>query len=205
MNLAYPKGELDAFNRSYPISIQFAPPTTINFFIKTTMTTALVEKTKNSSSARPVRAEVRTAYSGIKPAPDIQTPFDDLMLKPEKLTDVLHDASGTAPKEKEPAAKTRKTRQAAHSFKPNRKKTSFQLAAPSASSVKLVADFTDWEKSPLDLTRQPDGVWSATVALLPGKYLYRFIVDGTWCDDPNCIELIPNVFGSANSVVEIGR
>jgi hypothetical protein len=186
MNPAYPKGELDDFNRSYPISIQFASPSTINFLINTTM------ETVNSST---------------KPAPNIQTPFADLMLKPRKLDAALHVPSVAEPQgEAKPRdAKARKARQASNNSKPTLKNTEFQLAAPSAVSVKLAADFTDWEKSPLDMTKNSDGVWSTLVVLLPGRYHYRFIVDGTWCDDPNCTELIPNAFGSGNSVIEISR
>lgn len=206
MNPAYSKGELDDFNCSYPISIQFASPSTINFIINITMTTAL-EKSKGSPLVNPAGADMETANPGTKPAPNIQTPFADLMLKPEKLDAALHVPSVAEPqgKAKPRGAKARKARQASNDSKPTLKNTEFQLAAPSAVSVKLAADFTDWEKSPLDMTKNSDGVWSTLVVLLPGRYHYRFIVDGTWCDDPNCTELIPNAFGSGNSVIEISR
>ena len=38
----------------------------------------------------------------------------------------------------------------------------------------------------------------------PGSYEYRFVVDGQWVDDPEVNELIPNPFGSANAVLEVG-
>jgi hypothetical protein len=208
MNPAYPKGELDDFNCSYPISIQFASPSTINFIINTTMTTAL-EKSKGSPLVNPAGADMETANPGTKPASNIQTPFADLMLKPEKLDAALHAANITAPKGKPRSAKARKahptSNDSSNNLKPTLKNTEFQFTAPSAISVKLAADFTDWEKSPLDLTKNSDGVWSTLVVLLPGRYHYRFIVDGTWCNDPNCAELIPNAFGSGNSVIEISR
>jgi|GEM_PF-210332 len=191
MNLACPRDELDDLNRSYPISIQFASSSAINFLIKNTMTTALL-------------AEKSQANFGARPAPNIQTPFADLMLKPEKLEAALHDTAA-APQKKTRGAKTRKIRRTSNEAKPALKNTKFELAAPSASSVKLAADFTDWEKAPLEMNRKPDGIWSAIVALSPGQHHYRFIVDGTWCDDPNCAELIPNGFGTGNSVIEISR
>jgi Glycogen recognition site of AMP-activated protein kinase len=64
------------------------------------------------------------------------------------------------------------------------KPTEFHLEAPFAESVKLAADFTEWEKFPLDMMKSEDGVWYTTVPLPPGHYSYRFIVDGEWCDDP---------------------
>ena len=79
----------------------------------------------------------------------------------------------------------------------------FSLEAPTAQTVKLVADFTGWEKNPLDLRAGENGVWQVTVALPPGKYAYRFLVDGEWQDDPQCAECEPNAFGTANAVVEV--
>ena len=69
--------------------------------------------------------------------------------------------------------------------------------------MKLVADFTGWDKRPLDLTQAEKGVWRLTVALPPGRYAYRFLVDGEWCDDPSCQHCEPNPFGTRNAVIEV--
>jgi hypothetical protein len=79
----------------------------------------------------------------------------------------------------------------------------FYLAAPTAGSVKLVADFTNWEKFPLDMIKSEDGVWFTTVPLSCGTYTYRFIVDGQWRDDPHSSQCAPNPFGTANAIVNI--
>src|SRR5882672_9097606 len=79
----------------------------------------------------------------------------------------------------------------------------FRLEMPAAQTVKLVADFTGWDKNPLDLSPGENGVWQVTVALPPGRYAYRFLVDGEWHDDPQCVECKPNPFGTANAVVEV--
>ena len=81
----------------------------------------------------------------------------------------------------------------------------FVLRAPKAKSVKLVADFTGWEKSPLEMTRDDKGVWGASVTLMPGEYAYRFIVDGEWWEDPLAYLKISNPFGTANSVKQVGQ
>ena len=83
------------------------------------------------------------------------------------------------------------------------KNTEFHLKAPFAGSVKLAGDFTDWEKSPLNLIQSEDGVWFATVPLLPGSYAYRFIVDGRWFDDPQSVQRVANPFGTTNAVVNV--
>jgi len=83
------------------------------------------------------------------------------------------------------------------------KKVEFVLEAPAANSVKLAADFTDWEKSPLEMQHAADGRWSAVVPLAPGQYSYRFIVDGQWFDDPSNTRHAPNPFGTENAVVTV--
>jgi 1,4-alpha-glucan branching enzyme len=72
-----------------------------------------------------------------------------------------------------------------------------------ANSVQLVGDFTHWQSKPINLVKQADGVWKTSVALAAGTYHYRFLVDGQWCDDPQCTLRIPNIFGSNNMVREV--
>jgi len=60
----------------------------------------------------------------------------------------------------------------------------FYLEAPLAGQVKLAADFTDWEESPLNMIKSEGGVWSIFVPLRRGSYSYHFIVDGERRDDP---------------------
>ncbi|MGH7950387.1 MAG: isoamylase early set domain-containing protein [Limisphaerales bacterium] len=79
----------------------------------------------------------------------------------------------------------------------------FYFKAPSAKSVKLAADFTDWEKYALDMIKGQDGIWFTLVPLPPGNYVYRFIVDGKWSDDPRPIKRVPNPFGTANAVINV--
>jgi len=77
---------------------------------------------------------------------------------------------------------------------------SFAFKAPTAMSVQLVGDFTGWQQKPINLQKDPNGVWRAKVKLEPGTYHYRFIVDGEWHDDAECSLRIPNPFGGTNSV-----
>ncbi len=83
------------------------------------------------------------------------------------------------------------------------KETEFFLEAPSAKSVKLAGDFTNWEKFPLDMIQSEEGVWFAVIPLSPGNYSYRFIVDGQWHDDPRSAQRVPNPFGSSNAVKNV--
>lgn len=79
----------------------------------------------------------------------------------------------------------------------------FHLEAPAASTVKLAADFTGWDKRPLDCTQIENGIWRLSVVLPPGRYAYRFLVDGEWCDDPHCTHCEANPYGTMNAVIEI--
>ena len=85
----------------------------------------------------------------------------------------------------------------------SKKKESFTYFAPSAANVTLVGDFTDWEQNPINLKKQKDGTWTATVPLEPGAHEYRFKVDGQWRDDDQCAQRKPNVFGEQNCVREV--
>ena len=84
-----------------------------------------------------------------------------------------------------------------------KQRVAFNLSAPEARSVQLVGCFTDWEKSPVNLKRQKNGLWKTTVSLVPGTYQYRFLVDGQWQDDPACTAREPNAFGSENCVLTV--
>jgi len=81
--------------------------------------------------------------------------------------------------------------------------TEFRMEAPAAKTVKLAGDFTEWEKSALDMVQSYDGTWFTIVPLLPGTYTYRFIVDGQWLDDPQSAKHVPNPFGSEDAVVSV--
>jgi 1,4-alpha-glucan branching enzyme len=54
---------------------------------------------------------------------------------------------------------------------------------PRANKVMLAGSFNDWNPDVLPMKKTDSG-WIAPVKLGPGKYWYKFIVDGTWIIDP---------------------
>ncbi|MGO8763888.1 MAG: glycogen-binding domain-containing protein [Limisphaerales bacterium] len=74
----------------------------------------------------------------------------------------------------------------------------FSLRSPGATTVQLVGDFTQWQEHPITLHKDGEDIWKASVELSPGAHHYRFIVDGKWCDDPECVRREPNPFGGEN-------
>jgi len=84
--------------------------------------------------------------------------------------------------------------------KTGKQKVTFSYAAPEAQSVLLAGEFTGWQHAAVSLKRDKSGTWKTAVSLAPGRYEYRFVVDGEWRDDPHCIHRQPNGFGSQNCV-----
>ena len=76
----------------------------------------------------------------------------------------------------------------------------FSITAPGATSVMLVGDFTHWQDQPISMAKREGSLWTASVPLPPGTHHYRFLVDGQWQDDPECMLRAPNPFGGENSV-----
>jgi hypothetical protein len=64
--------------------------------------------------------------------------------------------------------------------------TTLRVYAPTARSVDIDADFTQWQ--PLRLARTSDGWWSATVAIAPGTYEINLRIDGgRWLAPPGLL------------------
>ncbi len=79
----------------------------------------------------------------------------------------------------------------------------FLLRRPEAKIVTLAGSFNDWDPQHTLMNRNADGLWKATIRLSPGRYEYRFVVDGQWMSDPNAHESIPNQFGGTNSILTV--
>ena len=76
----------------------------------------------------------------------------------------------------------------------------FSIHAPGARSVHLAADFTEWQQRAIPMKPVSDGLLSTAVMLPAGTYQYRFLVDGEWRDDPECMVRAPNSYGTQNMV-----
>jgi hypothetical protein len=80
---------------------------------------------------------------------------------------------------------------------------SFALLEPNAKRVALCGDFNGWSPSATPMKRDKDGHWAKTVSLAPGRYQYKFVVDGQWMPDPQAHESVWNYHGTLNSVLEV--
>lgn len=79
----------------------------------------------------------------------------------------------------------------------------FEFFAPPANTVLLAGDFNNWGAEKITLIRDRKGLWSTKLSLKPGRYQYKFIVDGKWVTDPVNSTSIRNQFGTENSLKEV--
>jgi chromosome partitioning protein len=76
----------------------------------------------------------------------------------------------------------------------------FSIEAPLAERVQLAGDFNGWRPDTLELRRVGD-VWKTSLTLEPGRYRYRFVVDGHWQRDPLNEAIEPSPYGGYDSLV----
>jgi 1,4-alpha-glucan branching enzyme len=83
------------------------------------------------------------------------------------------------------------------------KTTEFKLYAPQAKRVSIAGSFNNWDTKALTARKDSRGNWLVKANLKPGRHEYKFVVDGSWINDPKCTSHVTNSFGSQNCVVEI--
>jgi serine/threonine protein kinase len=81
----------------------------------------------------------------------------------------------------------------------------FTIKAPAASKVFLAGEFNNWSETATPMRKQPNGEWIVALQLKPGRYQYKFLVDGKWMTDPDNSERTDDGFGGFNSVVPVGK
>lgn len=72
---------------------------------------------------------------------------------------------------------------------------------PKAKVVYLVGEFNNWNPFADRMIRRK-GAFQKTLQLEPGKYQYKFLVDGEWHTDPST-EQVSNEFGTTNNVIRV--
>ncbi|MBQ9432346.1 MAG: glycogen-binding domain-containing protein [Kiritimatiellae bacterium] len=84
---------------------------------------------------------------------------------------------------------------------PKAKRVTFTVNADPASTVFLAGSFNDWDPTAKQMTdKKNNGIFTATLNLVPGEYQYKFIINGTWCADPDCSDWVQNEHGTLNSI-----
>lgn len=88
--------------------------------------------------------------------------------------------------------------------------TRFTCHAPPAQAVFLAGIFNDWDPAATPMIKDAEGNWDVALALPPGRYEFKFVIDGQWCCEPGCDganrecpKCVPNALGSMNRVVDV--
>jgi hypothetical protein len=127
------------------------------------------------------------AVSSPPPLPPAPQPKAASAPQPAKARPVPSPSSAPAPKASRPQTIAVK----------------FALTNPDAKSVSVCGEFNGWSIGASPMKRRRDGQWETVLELNPGRYQYKFVVDGEWLTDPAARESIPNPHGSLNSVIAV--
>lgn len=87
--------------------------------------------------------------------------------------------------------------------KMKRRKVAFSLEANNATEVILMGDFNNWDPQKHPMKRDANGLWEKAVIILPGRYEYKFLVDGRWKADPQNEHICSNRYGTYNNVINV--
>lgn len=85
-----------------------------------------------------------------------------------------------------------------------KKETTFTFHAEKGKSVYIAGDFNGWDPTAKKLAyKVREGVYVTTINLTPGEHQYKFVIDGTWCADPENANAVANDQGTFNSVITV--
>lgn len=84
------------------------------------------------------------------------------------------------------------------------KAVTFTVHTEKGRAVYLAGEFNKWNPTAKKMAyKAKAGIYTASVKLAPGSYQYKFVIDGTWCADPENVNSVPNDQGTFNSVIEV--
>jgi hypothetical protein len=87
----------------------------------------------------------------------------------------------------------------------SRRLVTLRFADVEAAAVAVVGSFNGWSPESHPMSKQGD-VWELTLSLAPGRYAYRFLVDGKkQVLDPSSAATEPDGYGGRNSVLVVKR
>ena len=82
------------------------------------------------------------------------------------------------------------------------KNVTFTVHADKGKAVYVAGEFNKWNPTAKKMAYK-SGVYTATVKLAAGTYQYKFVIDGTWCADPENANAVANDQGTFNSVITV--
>lgn len=109
------------------------------------------------------------------------------------------------PAAKKPAKKTpAKAPAAKKPAAPKATRVTFRVRAEVGSKVFLAGSFNDWNPTAKAMAdKDGTGEFTCTLSLPKGRYEYKFVINGTWCADPECKDWVGNDMNTINSVIVV--
>lgn len=102
------------------------------------------------------------------------------------------------------AAKAKPGTPVARKTAPKNQRIAFSVRAEVGSKVFLAGSFNNWDPTAKEMVdKNGDGLYTTTLSLAPGTHEYKFVIDGTWCADPECADWVQNDHGTLNSVKHV--
>jgi 1,4-alpha-glucan branching enzyme len=72
-----------------------------------------------------------------------------------------------------------------------------------ADRVFLVGDFNRWDERSHPMRKTKGRNFELEVKIPPGRYQFKYLVDGIWWNDPDAEEYVDNFWGSEDSVIQV--
>lgn len=83
-------------------------------------------------------------------------------------------------------------------------RVTFAIRADPGSTVFLAGSFNSWDPTAKRMTdKNGEGLFTVVIPLTPGEYQYKFVINGTWCADPECADWVQNEHGTLNSIKRV--
>jgi 1,4-alpha-glucan branching enzyme len=79
----------------------------------------------------------------------------------------------------------------------------FIFFSSEAKSVCLAGEFNNWNIESIHMKKENEKDWKTTIDLSPGRYEYKYFVDGAWAEDIPDVEKTSNAFGTQNFVIYV--
>ena len=84
------------------------------------------------------------------------------------------------------------------------KNVTFSIHADKGKAVYIAGEFNKWNPTAKKMAyKAKSGIYTATLKLAAGTYQYKFVIDGTWCADPENVNAVANDQGTFNSVITV--
>lgn len=84
-----------------------------------------------------------------------------------------------------------------------RRRVTFSFETSDAKEVVLMGNFNHWNAKKHPMKSNGNRMWNKSVMIPPGRYEYKFLVDGQWEEDPQNEQTCLNCFGTQNNLLNL--